>query len=261
MEPLRYTAEMLTRPPLSGIDVVSGLEHFAIITYAVPPGRLRPHVDDRFELDCIAGSDGEPNALVSMVPFLDSDFHFARVPWPKFEFGQTNYRAYVIDRETGKRLVWFFGTTLASWTVNVPRHLWKLPWHPARTRFSCIYDDAAGRYLRYRMATRSKWAPVRLELEDSGTRPTAPEGFPDLETAAVTLTHPLDGAFYRRDGALGSYRIWHDRLQLTAGRVVQAQIGLFDDLGLVPFAEQTAPYSVLIQHRTEFTIYLPPRRL
>ena len=259
-EPLRYTPELLSRPPLSGIDVVSGLEHFAIVTYAIPPERLRPHVHERFELDCITGADGEPKALISMVPFLDSDFHFARLPWPKFEFGQTNYRAYVIDRETGKRAVWFFGTTLASWTVNVPRHLWKLPWHTARTRFSCRFDETAQRYSRYRMATRSDWAPVRLELEDTGESPSAFDGFVDPETAAVVLTHPLDGFFYRRDGALGRYRIWHDRLQLTAGRVVQAQIGLFDELGLVPFADQTSPHSVLIQPRTEFTIYQPPKR-
>ena len=46
-----------------------------------------------------------------------------------------------------------------------------------------------------------------------------------------------------------------------SGRVVSARIGLFDRLGLVPFSEQTAPHSVMIQQLTEFTVYLPPRRL
>ena len=57
------------------------------------------------------------------------------------------------------------------------------------------------------------------------------------------------------------YSVWHERLALTSGRVVAAKIGLFDRLGLVPFAEQTKPHSVMIQPLTEFTVYLPPRRL
>ena len=66
------------------------------------------------------------------------------------------------------------------------------------------------------------------------------------------------GVFHRRDGHLGTYSIWHDKLRCTAGHVVKARIGLFDRLGIVPFAEQSKPHSVLIQHRTEFTIFLPP---
>jgi hypothetical protein len=42
---------------------------------------------------------------------------------------------------------------------------------------------------------------------------------------------------------------------------LRAEIGLFDRLGIVPFAEQSRPHSVLLQHETEFTIYLPPRRV
>ncbi len=259
--PGRLTTETVTRPPLSGIDAVSDLEHFAIVTYAIPPERLRPLVHQRFDLDCVAGAGGELRALVSMVPFLDRNFHFARLPWLCFRFGQTNYRAYVIDRATGKRGVWFFGTTLDSWSVVFPRYLWKLPWHRGRTRFSCHYDACSRRYMRYRVAARSEWAPVRLELADSGLAPVKMTGFLDLDLAAVILTHPFNGFFYRRDGALGSYRVWHERLNLTAGRVVQAEIGLFDRLGLVPFAEQDSPHSVLIQPRTEFSIYLPPKKV
>ncbi len=258
---LIFTAELLRRDPPAGIDVVSGLQHFAIVTYAIPPERLRPHVHPRFDLECITGSNGEPLALVSMVPFMDDDFHFQRVPFPRFRFGQTNYRAYVIDRKTGRRAAWFFGTSLDSWTVAVPHRVWKLPWHRAHIEFDCQFDEAAGRYSHYRMSTASAWAPVALELEDSGKSVESLMGFPDLEAGEVTLTHPLDGAYCRRDGRLGSYRVWHDRLKLTEGKVLAAHIGLFDRLGLVPFAEQSMPHSVLIQRRTEFTIYLPPRLL
>ncbi len=255
---LSFTDELLTRPPLSGWDVLATLEHFAIVSYAVPAERVRPHVHPAFDLDCFPGPDGGQRVWVSMVPFEDQDFRFSAVPWLRFRFGQTNYRTYVIDRATGRRAVWFFGTTLDSWTVAVPRYAWKLPWHRGHVRFDCHYDAAASRYLRYKMTTRSDWAPVELELEDSGEPVTRLDGLPDLEAGLVALTHPLIGVYYRRDGQLGAYHIWHDRLKCTAGSVVQARIGLFNRLGLVPFAEQRQPHSVLIQHRTEFTIYLPP---
>jgi hypothetical protein len=99
-----------------------------------------------------------------------------------------------------------------------------------------------------------------LELEDTGQPCDCLHGFPDLETGWIILTHPLVGVFYRRDGRLGTYSIWHDRLRCTTGRVVTARIGLFDRLGICSYDEQREPYSVLLQHQTEFTVYLPPGR-
>lgn len=259
--PTVFTSAMLTRPALAGLDVLANLEHFAIISYAVPPERVRPHVDSRFELDCFVGADGAPRVWVSVVPFEDQDFRLAAVGWPRFRFGQTNYRTYVIDRQTGERAVWFFGTTLDSWFVVVPRNVWKLPWHRGRVRFSCDFDEKENRYTRYRMVTKSAWAPVELEIEDSGRPVSALEGFPDLEAGLVALTHPLTGVYYRRDGQLGTYGIWHDRLQCTSGRIVKARFGLLERLGIATRAEQAAPHSVLLQRRTEFAIHLPPRRL
>ncbi len=258
---LRFTRELLSRPAPGKIDVVTRLRHFAIVSYAVAPDRVTPHLHPRFECDCFAGDDGAPRVWVSIVPFEDQDFRFVRCPWPKFRFGQTNYRTYVIDRATGARGVWFFGTSLASWTVAVPRFLWKLPWHAARMQFDCDYDAAAHRYRTYHLATRSAWAPVELELEDTGAAVERLAGFDNLESGLVLLTHPLIGLFYRRDGQLGTYRVWHDRLHCTEGRMRNAKIGLFDRLGLVPFSEQSQPHSVLIQPESEFTIYLPPGKL
>jgi hypothetical protein len=185
---LRYTDRMLTRPSTGGIDAVSGLEHFAIVTYAIPPERLRPLVHPRYDLDLLE-IGGELRALISVVPFIDRDFHFTRLPFPRWRFGQTNYRAYVMDRETGEHLVWFFGTTLDSWTVGIPRYVWRLPWHRARMRFNCEYDEDAKRYLRYELRAKSNWAPLGLELEDSGEPVDHLDGFESLESGEVLLTH------------------------------------------------------------------------
>ncbi len=141
MNPLRYNPEMLIRKPPSGLDVETTLAHFAIITYMVEPEALRPHVHERFELDCIPSPDGSQKALISVVPFVDRDFRFVRCPWPTWAFGQTNYRAYVTDSESGEHVAWFFGTSLASATVNIPRFVWRLPWHNAHIRFDTEYDS------------------------------------------------------------------------------------------------------------------------
>ncbi|MGE0597842.1 MAG: DUF2071 domain-containing protein [Dehalococcoidia bacterium] len=258
---LRFTEEMNARPKPGLFDVDSGLQHFAIVTYAIPAERLRPLVHRRFDLETIEGPDGSPQALISMVPFMDKDFHSAWLNYPQLTFGQTNYRAYVIDRYTGDRVAWFFGTTLDSWSVAIPNRLWKLPWYRAHSTFDCEYDESAGRYSHYRLSTQSDWAPVTLELEDTGEPPTELRGFDSLEAARVILTHPFIGAFYRRDRRLGSYSVWHAPLELTVGRVKSAKIGLFEDLGLLTADEALQPHSVLIQPITQFTIYLPPKKL
>jgi hypothetical protein len=76
----------------------------------------------------------------------------------------------------------------------------------------------------------------------------------------VLLTHPLRGYFYRRDGRLGSYAIWHPRLRPTVGTVTVAEYPLLDRLELVAPGDRRDVHSVLLQPRIDFTIYLPPKR-
>lgn len=256
MQPLRFAQAAIARPQPKGIDVVSTLRHFAIVTYAVPPERLRPLVDPRFELLTVPVG-GQPRVLLSIVPFAELDFRLAAHPSPQFAFRQTNYRVYVLDTHTGQHCVWFIGSLLDSVTVLIPRYLWKLPWHHGRMRFDCELQD--GLYTRYEMQTRSAWAPASLRLTQEAGLQLAHAGFPDEETALVCLTHPLTGYYYRRDGRLGSYSVWHDRLHLQPAQLLSARFELLERLGILNPAEQQEPYSLLVQAKTEFTIYLPPR--
>ncbi|MDA0577891.1 MAG: DUF2071 domain-containing protein, partial [Verrucomicrobia bacterium] len=221
---------MLRRPTPSGIDAITTLRHFAIVTYAVPPGRLRALVDPRFDLDCVV-LDGSPMALLSVVCFEDQDFRAAVLPTPHWRFGQTNYRAYIRDRVTGQRAAWFFGTTLGSWTVALPRWVWRLPWYYGRFSMDCP-QDASGRYRAFRISTQSQWAPALLELDHTPEAPLAFPGFPDRDTGLVVLTHPLIAYYARRDGRLGTYAVWHAPLAPSSARVRIAQFGLLDRLGL-----------------------------
>jgi len=71
----------------------------------------------------------------------------------------------------------------------------------------------------------------------------------------------LRGYFFRHDGALGSYDIWHDRAQPSVGTIQEARYPLLQQLGLVEDGDQRDIHSVLIQPSIDFTIYLPPTRV
>ncbi|MFN4258317.1 MAG: DUF2071 domain-containing protein [Gemmataceae bacterium] len=243
------------RPRVRLWDVTTTLADFAIITYAVEPAALAALLPVAFEPDVFTLGDGRRVAFVSAVPFHDLDFRFGFAPWLKFRFGQTNYRAYVTYR--GERCVWFFGTSLATHWVLIPRYGWKLPWHHARLRIETVW--AGERCVRYHLAATGAWGNARAELAGSDTPMGQLDGFADAEETALVLTHPLTGYYQRRDGRLGSYSVWHERLDPRRGTAGHARFEVFEALGLV--TPETTPHSVLLQRRTEFIIRLPPRRL
>ena len=261
IEDLRFTRELLTKPIPRGLTVETTLQHFAIVTYWVDPSRLRQLIHSRFEPVCLAVNGRLRRALVSVVTFLDRDFRFAACPYFKSSFGQTNYRAYVQDRHTGEQAAWIFGTCLDSVSVAIPRYLWRLPWHRGRMEFDCRYDGAAGRYSTFKVRTQSGWAPARLAIADSGKPPVELAGVSNLEAGLVLLTHPMRGYFFRRDGALGSYGIWHDRTRPTVGTIQEASYPLLERLGLVDDGDLGNVHSVLLERNIDFTIYLPPSRV
>ena len=253
----KFENYLIERPKPKGIDVFCGLKHFAIITYAVPVSRFQNIFPERFKLDTIQINEQEMG-LISVVPFIDVDFTSAVFPFPKFTMGQTNYRIYVIDKHTEERCVWFLGTTLDSWTLAIPRLLWNLPWHKGKVSFDCNFNESTNRYEKYKMETESTWASASCELSQTNEERLNFPGFPDTETALVYLTHPLAGFYFRRDGILGTYRVWHKELEVKPASLKFASFSLLSNLGIVMPAEQVTPYSVLIEPLNEFTIYLPP---
>ena len=108
------------------------------------------------------------------------------------------------------------------------------------------------------MQTTSNWAEATVSLIQSESDQFDFPGFPDVESALVYLTHPLAGFYYRRDGKLGTYRVWHKELAVKPAQLGSANFKLLSTLGIVMESEQSSPYSVLIEPINEFTIYLPP---
>lgn len=251
--PLRFTEEALTCPPTGLRDATTKLLDFALITWAVAPEALARHLPDGLEPDVFTLDDGREVAFISAVPFRDADFHFHFAPFYKIAMGQTNYRAYV--RHGEQRAVWFFGTTLTGFWIRIPRDAWKLPWHGAEMTFDTAWDGEV--CTRYELEATSDWAPARLSMAGTDRPMGRLDGFADEEEAAVVLTHPLIGHYYRADGQVGSYSVWHDRLELRHAEVARAHFPLFEQLELIE--PGAPPHSALVQRETTFVIFLPPR--
>jgi uncharacterized protein YqjF (DUF2071 family) len=253
LRPAQFVESDLVMPKPTWLAVVTTLRNFAIITYAVNPSDLAKLLPDGFEPELFDLENGSKCALISAVPFQDIDFRFNSCPWPQFSFGQTNYRAYVLYK--GKRIAWFFGTSLATPFVLVPRNVWLLPWHHASMRFNSTWQNEICKH--YELKTTGSWGNAEVLLEGTDEPAGCLDGFSDADDAAVILTHPLIGYYRRRDGKVGTYSVWHDKLSMRRAICKTARFDVFIDLGLVK--PDQAPHSVLIQYETEFTIMLPPR--
>lgn len=248
------------RPRPSGIDVSTVLRHFALITYPVDPHVLQGMIADRFQPITVVLA-GRPRALVSVVVFENTRFRLAAYPSPQLRMPQINYRAYVLDRQTGERAIWFLGTLLDSWAFLVPRYVWQMPWRRGPIRLRTEVDEKAGRYTRYEVETDAEWARARLQLvEEERTSVDSLDlpGFPDTESGLACLTHTLSGFYRRADGRLGLNRVWHERMKVRPARLRSAYFGLLEREGLVGRSEQLTPHSVLITSEVEFFSFLPP---
>ncbi|MBK8398491.1 MAG: DUF2071 domain-containing protein [Leptospiraceae bacterium] len=242
------------------LDVETYLEHFALINYALPKERLLAYIpQDRFEISEYL-INGEKMALMSAVPFLDIDFHFKKIfPFLKFQFPQTNYRVYIKDKKTNESAVWFFGTTLGSYYVYLPRLGFNIPWHYAKYKVNCEYNSEEKKYNHFKVNSHSKWASSEIDLIDTGVSISTYDGFSSYEEMKLILTHPVKGYFYRNDSKLGTYSIWHEEMSLTSALPRKLYFSLYEKLGLLSREEMSKPLSVFLCPNILFEVYLPPK--
>lgn len=235
------------------------LRHLSLINYAVPKERLIRHIpEDRFEIpEFMFG--GEPMTLMSAVVFYDRNFHYVHViPSLKDGFGQTNYRVYVKDRLTDEHCAWFFGTTLGSPLVYCISGLWGIPWYWGHYKIDCLYNHEKAQYERYLFDVRSSWSASHVEIEDTGMPMDVQSGFASREELALIVTHPVEGYFYRKDGKLGTYSVWHREISMTLGTAHSLYFSLYERLGLLTREEMQRPHSIFLCPETELRIHLPP---
>ncbi len=250
----------LKKPKAGLFQVDTCLKNFALINYALPKSRLERHIPAQhfdipeFEIG------GKKMALMSVVPFYDEDFRFVNIcPFLKFGFPQTNFRVYVINKKTNEHVAWFLGTTLGSPLVKISQLFWKLPWHFARYDFKCQFNAAENRFQKYNVEFTSDWCQASLEIEDTGHPIDTVEGFSSFDEMMLILTHPVEGYFFRTDGKVGTYSIWHEEMTLTKAHSKHLYFSLFEKLGLLSKEEMNSPHSIFVCPEIGFKILLPPK--
>lgn len=249
----------LERPPSGRLDAKTTLRHFALINYAVSPERLAKFIPaDHFEVACFETNKGT-KAFLSVVAFLDVHFNFFRLASGiKFSFYQTNHRAYVTEKKTGQPVVWFFGTNLGSRLVQIPRSLWKIPWHYSKYDADFRFDPVSNRYEKYHYNFESDWCRGRIELRDTGEPIAVMDGFASLDEMKLILTHPVHGFYRRLDGKLGTYQVWHKEMVCTKGISDNLYFSLYEKNGLMTKDEMQQPHSIFLCPEVEFEVHLPP---
>ncbi|MFT4975363.1 MAG: hypothetical protein ACI8S6_001250 [Myxococcota bacterium] len=237
---MTYELSLIPRPEPGWTTVSSVLRDVTVLTWAVDPARLRPHVPEMFDLELLDGA-----ALISAVTFFNTSFRPHWLPLG-LSLGQTNYRVYV-QRE-GRRGVFFVGTTIDTPFVGVPRYLWRMPWRRARYRFSPGTVEATG-----------EWS-MSLRFATSGPVSSL-AGYDRLEEGLAVLTQPWEGYYLGTSGRVGRYTIWHAPYTPQTATVTEARFSLLDELDIVPFSEQTKLHSAMSEAQTLYHVHLPPRWL
>jgi hypothetical protein len=228
-----------------------------MFTYAVEPTRLARCLPDGIVVDERAGT-----ALISAVPFLDRDFRFRALPFAKVSCGQVNYRAYV--RRGEQRGVYFFGTSLDSIFVLLPRIVWRMPWHRDRMRIDAAWEDVrntaeGGHCASYRLDAHGSWGTAVVRAHGTGRRLPDPACFTDAGDCRAVMLDPFVGWYGRRNGrGLGRYTVWHEPLDLEEVIVDEARFQVFDDLDLLDPGQ--APLAAGVQRSVAFDVHTPPIR-
>lgn len=246
------------KPKNKILNVSTFLEHFSIITYLVEIEKLRIHIPDKFEIFTIT-KNSKKFGLVSAVTFIDKDFHFMNLfPFLKVSFPQTNYRAYIINKQTGENRAWFFGTGIGSKLVNIPRYLWKMPWFYSKyqTEFNFV-----NKYDVYKIKIEAKNSNAFIDITEESIPKFNYQDFKDINEAELILTHPITGYFYRSDKKIGRYKIWHPKMKIKTAKSNHVYFEKFEKLGLLNSEEMMNPYSILITEKIEFIIDLPPKSI
>ena len=231
------------------------LTNFCMVTYAVPPERVRRYIPPGLELDTRRNARGE-HAFVSAVLFLNDHIRLFPTLWPTFTFYQVNYRTYVRHKE--RPGVWFFRLMQASRMADFNRRVFGAPTFYAPMKQQCSLDAHGGTYRRYRFDSVASDHTLHLDVEPAPNFSNFDGLFASTGEMEAFLTSRPDGYFsnQRRPG-ITSLTVWHDPLRPHYGTAHTAQFSVLSELGLVPGEEQRTPYCVMLAPKTVLLGQLP----
>jgi hypothetical protein len=248
-----------SRQKRSLLDINTRLEHFAIISYKVPVDRIQHLIPKPFKLWTFFENEIE-YALISAVPFKDKDFSLYRIlKFIKFSFYQTNFRTYIVNQNNNTHCAWFFGTTLGSLTSIIPKRIWKMPWEYGQYKTNFTFENNF--YANYQIDFKSKHGNGNIRIKSKNKKMILHNGFKSLDEQILILTHPVIGYYNLIDNKIGTYEIWHPKIDLYEGKSEKTYFEIFEKLGFLSKKEMDNPHSILMTNEIEFDILMPPKKM
>jgi hypothetical protein len=231
------------------------LRPYVLVTYAVPPARLRGRLPPALQLRTVDFGDGTAQALLSMFAGRVEWVRAFGWPFPEglVQYEQVNIRTYVTHRE--QEGIFFFRSFVGSRPVAAAARFFS--GFPARHEIIRL-DVQMGRrppsidrcYLR---------VGEHIELEVGEAEATGLlEGFSSSAEALHFLADPPVGFYVGLGGNLKAIAATHKPLSPLAGQMVRAHLPWLVNQGLLEPSEVGRPHSILMAEGADFEILLGP---
>lgn len=239
----------LERLTTAQVDV----QNFALITYAVPAGRVRAHLPERFELQTFTATSGEEMAFVSVSSFCNRQIHWSAARYPAHDFDQSTYRTYIVHK--GRLGSYFFGTFVSTRLSYLAQRLVAADTHLAH--FDVSIDKTAGGYERYVSRAVADAGELYFDIE-AKDRPRPRHPFDTGDEHAQFITYRLHGYSRPLFGGVSYGPIEHRHMAPWEGRLRAGRFEYWERMGVLDADEASDPYSVLVEPSVRFVLH-PPR--
>ncbi len=214
------------------------------MTWEVEPEVVRRLVDQRLELDTVAGSNGRAVALVSAVCFRVAEVRSSTLLLPSLSFEQVNYRVYVKAGDVPA--VCFLDIKVNSRMVTAITGFMKVPIHYEDIEIKTS-PGVAGLF-SYMVKSAGVRAEVTIGEQDKGDGRVTP----DFITARfVGYLRVGDGVF--------RIEVEQPGLHTVPARVQKVAAPSLEQLGVLTPDQSARPYSALYVRETLFAATTPTR--
>jgi hypothetical protein len=119
-----------------------------------------------------------------------------------------------------------------------------MPWRYGK--YKCQFQLKGHEYSEFKMDFTSKQGNGSVDIKNSGSDMKLLEGFKSLDEQVLILTHPVMGYYDLNAHEIGTYEIWHPKIDLKEGTGNHIYFELFEKLGFLTKAEMNQPHSILL---------------
>jgi hypothetical protein len=239
------------RPPLLPVPLGVVLEGYTLISWAIPPERLKGLLPPMFR-PATTVLDGRPVAWFSA--FVGRNRLRTVGPFPALplRFAQLNYRTYV-QHADGHGLYFLKSVVGDPLAAAGLRALAQFPadWRP----FEYTPTIRGDRLAHVSAKVGFGGSEADLDAESTGEAP-ATAGFASSEASVAFLGDVGVAAFSRGAGRFGTMISVHPPLRPEGGRLNHARLAWPVERGLLTPDEVARPDSVLMQAMVDFPTYV-----